>query len=913
MARKIRTAALRYGLGVLAFTVILLIAFAIKRFFSLTLDPTPLLIIVLIASAWYGGRGPGLLVLVVYEITIEYFTFPQSLSLKFAFLVLNRLILFVSLVLFVSSRRSAQNRLQQQSELMSVTLSSIGDAVIATGIDGSINFINPTAEAITGWTMADAAGKPLGDVFKIINETTREPVESPVTRVLKEGNVVGLANHTVLIARDGNEIPIDDSGAPIRARGGRIIGVILVFRDITERKRAEEERNRVESDYIDFVENAALGLHWVGSDGKILWANQAELDLLGYTRDEYIGRHIAEFHADEDVINDILCKLSNKETLRDHEARLRRKDGSILHVLITSNVRWDKGRFVHTRCFTRDITENKRVEETRSLLASIVESSDDAIISKTMDGTIVSWNKGAERLYGYSAEEVKGRSVTLLMPPNRIDDFPKIMETLRRGQPIEHYETERVRKDGQIIQVSLTISVIKNAAGGITGASTIARNITERKRAEEEREELLEREQAARREAEQAHNLSAELLLREQAARKQAEEASRMKDEFLATVSHELRTPLNAIVGWAAILRRRSVDNNTAAQAIETIERNARAQTQLIEDLLDISRIITGRMRLDVQPVEVPLVIQGAVDAIRPAADAKGIRLQVVLDPKAGPVSGDPSRLQQVVWNLLSNAVKFTPKGGRVQIRLERINSHTEITVSDTGKGISSEFLPYVFDRFRQADSSYTRVHGGLGLGLAITRQLVELHGGTVEAQSAGEGYGATFTVKLPITISKDLAHYLTGASEAAAPAATPVTTGRPPALVGLRILIVDDEADASELLKIILSDWGAEVQAAGSAAEGLETLKRWRPDVLISDIEMAYEDGYSLIAKVRVLPNEEGGQTPAIALTAHVRAEDRLRALSYGFDAHVSKPMEMAELATVIVSLARRTGKGRG
>ena len=236
-----------------------------------------------------------------------------------------------------------------------------------------------------------------------------------------------------------------------------------------------------------------------------------------------------------------------------------------------------------------------------------------------------------------------------------------------------------------------------------------------------------------------------------------------MKDEFLATVSHELRTPLNAILGWAGILLRNPADTDITTQAAETIERNARAQTQLIEDLLDISRIITGRMRLDVQPVEIPGVIQASVDAIRPAANAKEIRLQVVLDPEACPVSGDPSRLQQVVWNLLSNAVKFTPNGGSVQVRLSRINSHVEITVSDTGKGISSEFLPYVFDRFRQADSSYNRVHGGMGLGLAIVRQLVELHGGTVEAQSAGEGYGASFTVKLPITIGNNVARYGAG------------------------------------------------------------------------------------------------------------------------------------------------------
>lgn len=789
MAKGIRLAALRYGLALLSFVLILLIIYSLQYFFSLKLDLTPLIILAMIASAWYGGMGPGLLVAILFELTLDYFS-TAPFSLQYAVVIFNRLLLFASLVLFASSRRRAENRLRQQSEWLRVSLSSIGDAVIATDINGLVNFINPTAETLTGWKMADATNRPLSDVFDIINETTRQPVENPVTKVLREGTIVGLANHTVLVSRDGKEIPIDDSGAPIRMPGGRIIGVVLVFRDITERKQAEEAM---------------------------------------------------------------------------------------------------------------------------SLLASIVESSDDAIISKSLDGTILSWNKGAEQLYGYSAEEVEGQPISMLMPPEHANDFPIIMETLRREERVEHYETERRRKDGQIIPVSLSLSPIKNSAGEITAASAIARDITERRRAETEREELLAREQAARKEAEQAYNLSAESLRREQAARKQAEEASRMKDEFLATVSHELRTPLNAILGWAGILRRNSADTNMSAQAVETIERNARAQTQLIEDLLDVSRIITGRMRLDVQPVEIPVIIQAAVDAIHPAADAKEIQLQVVIDSKAGPISGDPNRLQQIVWNLLSNAVKFTPKGGKVQVQLERTNSYIDITVSDTGNGISSEFLPYVFDRFRQADSSYTRTHGGLGLGLAIVRQLVELHGGTVAAQSAGEEQGATFTVKLPITISKDVAAYSTGSLEARERRAISIPTEYAPRLDGLRLLIVDDEPDACELLLTILKECGAEAQATGSAAEGLEVLRQWRPDVLISDIGMPYEDGYSLIGKIRALLNEEGGQIPAIALTAHVRAEDRLRALSSGFDAQVSKPLEPVELITVIANLARRTGKGRG
>ena len=409
----------------------------------------------------------------------------------------------------------------------------------------------------------------------------------------------------------------------------------------------------------------------------------------------------------------------------------------------------------------------------------------------------------------------------------------------------------------------------------------------ERKRAEQEREQLL---------------------LREQAARAEAEAANRAKDEFLATVSHELRTPLNAILGWARMLRTTRLNEATIARALETIERNAKAQAQLIEDLLDVSRIISGKLRLDVRSVDVVTLIEAAMDSVRPAADAKGIQLQAVLDPRAGPVSGDPDRLQQVVWNLLSNAIKFTLKEGRVQVRLERINSHIEITVSDTGKGINPDFLPFVFDRFRQADGTITRAYGGLGLGLAIVRHLVELHGGSVHAYSAGEGHGATFTVRLPVMIVRDLDRFPSEAKERRHPTAgyeAPFEC--PPELKGLRVLLVDDDADVPQLLTEVLSQCGAEVTAVTSAAEAIDMFQRMKPDILVSDIEMPGEDGYSLIRKVRAMEAESGGRIPYIALTAHARIQDRLRALSAGFDAHVAKPVEPAELVTVIASVVRR------
>lgn len=393
-------------------------------------------------------------------------------------------------------------------------------------------------------------------------------------------------------------------------------------------------------------------------------------------------------------------------------------------------------------------------------------------------------------------------------------------------------------------------------------------------------------------------------------ARHEAENANRMKDEFLATLSHELRTPLNAILGWSNMLQTRTFSQEEAKKALATIERNARSQNQLIDDILDVSRIITGKLRLDVRAVDLSSVIAAAIDAARPAAEAKNIRLQVLLDPQAGLISGDPDRLQQVIWNLLSNAVKFTPKGGRVQVRLERVNSHVEIVVSDTGTGIEAEFLPFVFDRFRQSDGSMTRRHGGLGLGLAIVRQIIELHGGTVAVESDGAQQGATFTVNLPLLpvrrepTNEALPRVHPTAETGVAAAAS---SDSPPELDSVRVLLVDDEQDSRDLLNLVLNLRGALVTTAISAAEALELIKQERFDVIISDIGMPEENGFSLIKKIRGLPDEQGGAVPAIALTAYARAEDRVQALRSGFQMHVAKPVEPDELVVAVANLAGR------
>jgi len=395
---------------------------------------------------------------------------------------------------------------------------------------------------------------------------------------------------------------------------------------------------------------------------------------------------------------------------------------------------------------------------------------------------------------------------------------------------------------------------------------------------------------------------NARLYVAAETAREAAEAANSAKDQFLSTLSHELRTPLNAVYGWATMLERGQLGAEQAQRALQIILRNVNAQVRLIDDLLDLSRVASGKLRLAVQPVDLQRVVEEALDGIRPAAAAKNIRLQPVLASPGGPVSGDPDRLQQVVWNLLSNAVKFTPKGGRVQIQLQRVSSHVELLVSDTGQGIQPDLLPYVFDRLRQGDSSSTRSHGGLGLGLALVRHFVELHGGIVFAESPGEGRGATFVVKLPLMTARP--------AELAAER-TPPTFQRASAqsLAGLRILVVDDDPTAVDLNREILSQAGAEVRGCTSGTDALHILQQWRPAVLVSDIEMPGLDGYTLLRQIRALDPDQGGKTPAVALSAYDRPEDRVRSLRAGFNFHVSKPVEPDELTAIVASLAGRVG----
>ena len=713
-----------------------------------------------VISGWLGGLWFGLLATVSAAVLAGYFFIPPESSMAISdpqsvlrlaiFLLSGILISFLSESLHQTGLQSfaSETREKEQRERLHVILSSIGDAVIATDRFGRIEFMNGIAQTLTGWGQRDAVGKPLDEIFKIVNEETRENVDNPALLAMKQGVTFGLSNHTLLISRDGHEIPIDDSGAPVKASDGSIVGAVLIFRDISERRRDE--------------------------------------------------------HA-------------------------------------------------------------------RTMLSYIVQSSDDAIISKSLEGIITSWNSAAERMFGWTSDEAVGKPITIVIPPDRLHEEKGILERLRRGERIDHFETIRISKDGRLMNISLTVSPIRDSTGRIIGASKIARDITQQKMAEQERTELLRREQAAL---------------------AQSEAANLTKDQFLATASHELRTPLNAIFGWVRLLSTGTLDASGVTRAIETIEQSARAQARLIDDLLDVSRIASGKLQLNFELLDLGKIIRDAIETIRPIAVTKSIEIVTVVDRAAAMMTGDSTRLQQVIWNLLSNALKFTQNGGKVEVRLEKVDSQAQITVSDTGIGISEQFLPYLFEPFRQADGKDTRRHGGLGLGLAIVRHLVEMHGGTIVASSSGEGHGATFVVRLPL---KAVAVHVLEQREKQASL---------PQLDKVKALVVDDEASARELMSAVLQKCGAEVVAVGSVPEALSAIVEWQPNVVVSDIAMPDQSGYDLITKIRALKPEQGGNIPAVAVTAYTKMEDRMKALAAGFQSHVAKPVEPGELALVVASL---------
>jgi PAS domain S-box-containing protein len=692
----------------------------------------------------------------------------------------------------ISARKDAELRMRQALELWSTTLRSIGDAVISTDVAGRVRFMNPIAEQLTGWHADEALGRPLREIFPIFNEETGASVENPVEKVLQHGAIIGLANHTVLRRRDGTGVPIDDSAAPIRGPDGGLDGVVLVFRDASEEKRAVMRRS--------FLAQATEALV-AATDYRDALARIVELAVPRLA--DWAGVDIAE------------------------PGSTRTEQLAVAHV--------DPAKVA----FARDLAAR------------------------------------------YPPDPDAPTGVPNVMRTGKSELYPDIPTEMIEQAAVDE-EHRRILRE---LDLRSALIVPLRGKGPVFGAISFVLAGSRRRYTQADLELA---EDLARR---------AGLVIERRRLEEEAARANRMKDEFLATMSHELRTPLQAILGYASMLERGTARD--PAKAINAILRNVTAQARLVDDILDVSRITSGKLRLSMGYVDLIAVIRAALDSIRPTAAARRVHINEQLPAELGEVVGDFDRLQQVVWNLLSNAVKFNQPDGTVDVRAERTDSIVRVIVSDSGRGIPSEHLPIIFERFRQVDSTTTREHGGLGLGLAIVRYLVEAHGGMVEATSDGPGRGATFVVTLPVP-TEGLA------IDDRARNSGNRTNGR---LHGLRVLLVDDDDDAREPLAEVLREAGADVSTASSAAEAMTSLHAQTPNLLISDIGMPIEDGYSFLRRVRALA-PPSGDLPAIALTAYAQPEDMRASEEAGFQRHVAKPVHPEALIACIQSLsgARRS-----
>jgi PAS domain S-box-containing protein len=917
---------------------------------------------------------------------------------------------------------------------------SSDDAIVSKDLNGIITAWNRAAERLFGYTAAEVIGQSI----RLIIPADRQSEEDMVLGRIRAGQSI-THFETMRQRKDGTLVPISLTVSPIHDDAGRVIGASKIARDITDRAQAALANARLAA-IVDSSDDAIVSKDL---DGIIMSWNRSAERMFGYTESEALGRSIrmiipADRQGEEETV---LAHIRAGKAVTHFETLRLRKDGTLIPISLTvSPIRDAAGRVIGASKIARDIRERAEAALASRRLAAVVESSDDAIITKDLNSVITSWNSAAERMFGYAAAEAIGQSIRMLIPEELQDEEDVVLAKIRAGEKIDHYETIRQHRNGTRLMISLTVSPIRDDTGRIVGASKVARDITERAHllsaAREhahnteklgevgavvasnlERETIIQKvtdiatelthaefgaffynvTDAESGDAYMLYTLSgapreafasfphpratavfaptfhgtgpvrfddvtadphygqrapffgmppghlpvrsylavpvigvsgavlgglffghsrigmftaqherlalgvaawASVALENARLYAEARAANRMKDEFLAVLSHELRTPLNAIVGYSRLLRGGILPPEKAARGLETLERNATWLTQIVEDVLDVSRIVSGKIRLDVQAVELPIIVDNAVATSQPAADAKGVQLQTMVDPHVGPVSGDPGRLQQVVWNLVSNAVKFTPRNGRVQVRLERVNSHVEIVVSDTGIGIRPDFLPYVFERFRQADAGTTRKSGGLGLGLAIVRHIVEMHGGTVDASSGGEGQGATFRVRLPLMIMRPASldtpreHPRTERREA--------LTGLGD-LQGIRVVAIDDEADALTLLRVVLETAGAQVTTLSSPLTALDCIAEVKPHVLVIDLGMPEMDGFELITRLRRSTNAAIRNLPAAALTAFARSEDRTKALRCGFEMHLAKPVDPGELVASIATLARR------
>jgi PAS domain S-box-containing protein len=835
------------------------------------------------------GRGLGYLTLIMVG-TGRDFT-PDDIALIEA--IAERAALAIESASLLREAERQRVRLQEAFEQAPASIS------ILRGPDHVVELANVVS-------VRDLGGRPL--LGKPLREAVPEVVGNGFLELLDRVYATGQTHQ-------GSEVPfaVDRAGEgrletayhdliyqPLRGSTGEVDGILCLAFDVTDRVLARkreaalaEEVRRSEDRFRVAFEQAAVGVALVAPDGRWLYANQKLQQILGYTLDELRAMYFSGLTYTDDVpasLDNVERLISGEMSSFTYEKRYVCKDGRVVWTNISSAlVRRSSGEPDHFVTIIEDISASKEAEAERALFQALVETSGDFIGFATTEGQILYINSAGRALVGLgSQEQARTRTMADYLAPESLGAGSEAMRAgVLQGGTWSGEAIYRHLETGEHIPVHKTSLAIVGE-GGAPRVAIVSRDLRVQKRLEAERQRLLAREREAR------------------AA---AEEANELKDRFLATVSHELRTPLNAMLGWMRMLRSGQLPPERRERALETVERNAKAQAQLVEDLLDISRMMSGKLRIEVHPLELMGVMEAAIETVRPAADAKQIELLPALGEAGTMILGDAARLQQVVWNLLSNAIKFTPKGGRVQISVERAGTSVEIAVKDSGQGIAPEFLPHVFEPFRQADGSTTRRHGGLGLGLAIVKSLVELHGGTIRALSDGAGKGATFIVRLPLAPVRE--------RRVESRAARPVELEAgemdcPTEIRGLRVVVVDDEADARDLLAALLERCGAEVRAAASVAEALEAMEAMRPELVVADIGMPGEDGYALIRKIRARSPEEGGRIPVVALTAYARSEDRTRALRAGFNMHVPKPIDASELLAVIASIVP-AGRGMG
>jgi PAS domain S-box-containing protein len=691
------------------------------------------------ASSYFSGWRSGLTATLLSLVLCEFLFVPTRGSARLVgarevVAVIAYLVTCAGIVLLGDAARRARAEADAERRRLRTTLASIGDAVVTTNDAGKVDYLNEVAEALTGWSISEAAGQPLADVFRIVNERTREIAENPVDKVLRTGGVVGLANHTVLLAKDGREIPIDDSAAPIRDQNGPIFGVVLVFRDVTEQRRAQ---------------------------------------------------------------------LS-----REH-------------------------------------------------LAAIVHYSGDAIVTKNLDGIVQSWNSSAQALFGYAAAEIVGRPFSTLIPEDRLGEEVEILARLRRGQTSERFETLRRAKDGRLIPVAASVSPLRDEEGEVIGASSIL------------------------------HDITAVVATREELARQREllQIADRRKDEFLATLAHELRNPLAPIRNSLQLIRGAASDSRVVASASAVMERQVDQMVRLVDDLLDVARISRGKIELRRERTTASAVVEQAVEMCRPISETRRHRVEICLPAESLVLDADIVRLTQAIGNLVHNACKYTDPEGRIQVSAERAGHEVEIRVSDTGIGIPPEKLPLIFGMFAQIDQSLERAQGGLGIGLTLAKQLVEMHGGTIEARSEGTGRGTEVIVRLPLGEPEH-----SGARSR--PASGPLPARR-------RILVVDDNTDSADSLSMLLRMNGHETREAYDGPQALATASEFQPEVVLLDIGLPRMNGHEVCRRLR--EQEDGRRMTIIALTGWGQEADRNLSSQAGFDHHLVKPVVMDELTTLL------------